>query len=99
MGVYQYITGAVSCSNGTNYTGSFCRITALGANDAEVELSRVEFGILADPEADTNITSVAGKIILNFQNVTSQYNRLMKKSFSLRVAYLLFSKHFLGFDV
>ena len=27
-------------------------------------------------------SSVAGKIILNFQNVTSQYNRLMKKSFS-----------------
>ena len=27
-------------------------------------------------------SSIAGKIILNFQNVTSQYNRLMKKSFS-----------------
>ena len=64
MGVYQYITGAVSCSNATEFTGSFCRITALGANDAEVELSRVEFGILADPESDTVITSVAGKIIL-----------------------------------
>jgi len=27
-------------------------------------------------------SSIAGKIILNFQNVTSQYNRLMKKAFS-----------------
>ena len=34
MADYQYIKGAISCSNDTEYTGSFCRLEALGPKDS-----------------------------------------------------------------
>ena len=62
---YQYITGAISCSNATSYTGSFVKIQALGdAGDVECVLDRVEWGKFAEPIADatTVITSDAVQI-------------------------------------
>ena len=60
---YQYITGAISCSNATSYTGSFVKIQALGdAGDVECLLDRVEFGKHADPVSDSTITSTTGPI-------------------------------------
>ena len=56
---YQYIKGAISCSNATSYTGSFVKIQALGdAGDVECLLDRVEFGQLANPEISSSITHV-----------------------------------------
>ena len=59
---YQYITGAISCSNATSYTGSFVKLQALGADDKECSLSRVEFGRLKDPEISSSITSITTAI-------------------------------------
>ena len=62
---YQYITGAISCSNATSYTGSFVKIQALGdAGDVECVLDRVEWGKHTDPieNATTVISSSAIEI-------------------------------------
>lgn len=61
---YQYITGAISCSNATSYTGSFVKIQALGADDTECVLDRVEWGKFTDPitDATTVIASDAVQI-------------------------------------
>ena len=65
---YQYIRGAISCSNGTAYTGSFVKLQMLNNNagDAEtIQLDRIEFGQLAQPESATTITSITGPIVLH----------------------------------
>ena len=60
---YQYIKGAISCSNATSYTGSFVKIQALGdAGDVECLLDRVEFGQLANPEISSSVDAVTGQI-------------------------------------
>ena len=60
---YQYITGAISCSNTTSYTGSFIKIQALGdAGDVECLLDKVEFGKFTNPVASSTITSTTGPI-------------------------------------
>ena len=60
---YQYITGAISCSNATSYTGSFIKIQALGdAGDVECLLDKVEFGKFTNPVASSTITSTTGPI-------------------------------------
>ena len=57
-----FIRGAISCSATTSYTGSFVKLQALGADDKEPSLSRVEFGRLKDPEISSSITSVTTAI-------------------------------------
>jgi len=60
---YQYVKGAISCSNATEYTGSFIKIQALGdAGDQECLLDRVEFGQLANPEISSSVNAVTGPI-------------------------------------
>ena len=70
---YPYITGAVSCSASTEYTGSFVKLTALSSGSAgttneiitpAVFIERIEFGQLSNPESDTTITGIAGGIYL-----------------------------------
>jgi len=66
--MYQYIKGAISCSNATSYTGSFVKLQMLNnsaADDETIQLDRVEFGQLADPEISSSITSVTGPIVLH----------------------------------
>ena len=68
MSSYQYIKGAISCSNATSYTGSFVKLQALNnsAADGEViEIERIEFGEIVDPESDTVITNVIGSVRLD----------------------------------
>ena len=63
-----FIKGAISCSNGTQYTGSFVKLQMLNNNagDAEtIQIERIEFGELANPESSTVITSVTGPINLH----------------------------------
>ena len=57
---YQYIKGVVSGSapGSTEHTGSFVKLQALGAVDANSVLERIEFGQLTDPESDFTATSV-----------------------------------------
>ena len=66
---YQYIKGAVSCSDGTEYTGSFIRLQALGqtggADNHKVVLTNIQFGSLAEPESATTIESTTGTIELS----------------------------------
>jgi len=57
MADYQYIKGAISCSNDTEYTGSFCRLEALSPKDAVRQTSgstypiaNIGFGRLSNPE-------------------------------------------------
>ena len=57
-----FIRGAISCSATTSYTGSFVKLQALGADNAEPSLARVEFGRLKDPEISSSITSVTTAI-------------------------------------
>tara|TARA_R100000734_G_C3254334_1_gene54910 strand:+ start:280 stop:570 length:291 start_codon:yes stop_codon:yes gene_type:complete len=68
MSAYQYIKGAISCSLGTAYTGSFVKLQVLNNSAADgevVELERIEFGQLAVPESLTTITSVTGPVKLH----------------------------------
>ena len=68
MSSYQYIKGAISCSNATSYTGSFVKLQALNNSAADgevVEIERIEFGEIADPESDTVITHVVGSVRLH----------------------------------
>ena len=68
MSSYQYIKGAISCSNATSYTGSFVKLQALNNSAADgevVEIERIEFGEIADPESDTVITNTIGPIRLH----------------------------------
>ena len=63
-----FIKGAISCSNGTQYTGSFVKLQMLNNNagDAEtIQIDRIEYGQLSDPESSTVITSVTGPINLH----------------------------------
>jgi hypothetical protein len=63
-----FIRGAISCSNGTEYTGSFVKLQMLNNNagDAEtIQLDRIEFGQLAQPESATTITSITGPVVLH----------------------------------
>ena len=53
----QYIKGAISTSIATSYTGSFVKILALGADDAECTLSRIEFGKMTSPESSFTASS------------------------------------------
>ena len=65
---YQNIIGATSCSNGTEYTGSYVRLQALNNSAADgetIEIERIEFGELAQPESATVITSITGPINLH----------------------------------
>ena len=65
---YQYIEGAISCSNATSYTGSFVKLQMLNNSAADgetIQIDRIEFGQLADPEADTTIQNVTGPIALH----------------------------------
>ena len=55
---YQYIKGAVSTSIATSYTGSFVKILALGADDTECSLERIEFGQLVQPESSFTPTGI-----------------------------------------
>ena len=71
---YPYITGAVSCSASTEYTGSFVKLTALASGSIEgntntiiptsIFIDRIEFGQLSNPESDTTITGITGGIYL-----------------------------------
>ena len=58
---YQLITGAISSSvgvQGGHYTGSFIKILAMGADDAEIVIDRIEFGNLVEPESAFTPTGV-----------------------------------------
>ena len=58
---YQSITGAISSSlgvHGAHYTGSFIKILAKGADDAEVVIDRIEFGNLTEPLSSFTPTGV-----------------------------------------
>ena len=51
MSSYQYIKGAISCSNATSYTGSFVKLQALNNTAADTEvivIDRIEFGLSKD---------------------------------------------------
>ena len=62
---YNYIKGAISCSNGTAYTGSFVKLQAVGPLNQSASLDRVEWGSLADPEISSSVTGIAeNKLIL-----------------------------------
>ena len=56
---YQYIKGAVSGSAPGNaeHTGSFVKLQALGAHNANSVLERIEFGEITDPESNFTPTS------------------------------------------
>jgi hypothetical protein len=55
---YQYNKSVVSGSVGAGgITGSFVKLQALGAYDANSVLERIEFGELTDPESDFTPTS------------------------------------------
>ena len=67
MSNFNYITGAISCSNGIAYTGSFLKIQALGdAGDVECVLDRVEWGTHSSanpiPPHSSSITRTTGPI-------------------------------------
>ena len=51
---YQYIKGAISSSlpGNAELTGSFVKLQAIGAYNAESVLERIEFGQLIHPESD-----------------------------------------------
>ena len=63
-----FIKGAISCSNGTQYTGSFVKLQMLNNSAADgetIQLDRIEFGELAEPESTTVITSITGPVVLH----------------------------------
>ena len=63
-----FIRGATSCSLGTAYTGSFVKLQMLNNNagDAEtIQIDRIEFGQLTNPESSTTITSTTGPVVLH----------------------------------
>ena len=57
---YQYIKGAVSGSAPGNaeHTGSFVKLQALGAHNANSVLERIEFGQLTNPESNFTASAV-----------------------------------------
>jgi len=62
------IKGAISCSNATSYTGSFVKLQMLNDSAADgetIQLDRIEFGQLTEPESSTVITSVTGPVALH----------------------------------
>ena len=62
------IKGAISCSNATSYTGSFVKLQMLNDSAADgetIQLDRIEFGNLTQPESSTVITSVTGPVVLH----------------------------------
>ena len=64
---YQYIKGAISCSNSTSYTGSFIKLQAVGGNTGDDDvavITEVQYGQLADPHSSTTVTSTTGPITL-----------------------------------
>ena len=56
---YQYIKGAISCSNNTAYTGSFVKLKAVGPLNQSASLDRVEWGTLTEPEVSSSVAGVA----------------------------------------
>mgnify|MGYP003639160178 CR=1 FL=1 len=58
------IYAPVSSSVGQKITGSIGKIIALGNDDAEQTLTRVEFGILTEPESQFTASSVIGSIVV-----------------------------------
>ena len=73
----QYITGAISCSNATSYTGSFVKIQALGdAGDVECVLDRIEWGQHTDPIA--NATTVISSSAIEIPAGTSIDGPILK---------------------
>ena len=68
MAQNDYIIGAISCSNATSYTGSFVKLQMLNNSAADgetIQIDRIEYGQLSDPESSTVITSVTGPINLH----------------------------------
>ena len=68
MAQNDYIIGAISCSNATSYTGSFVKLQVLNNSAADgetIQLDRIEFGELAEPESTTVITSITGPVVLH----------------------------------
>jgi hypothetical protein len=63
---YQYIKGAVSASLGgsAEQTGSFVKLQAIGAQNGQSTLSRIEFGELTVPEASFTASNVVTNIII-----------------------------------
>ena len=62
---YQYIKGVVSASlpGSAEQTGSFVKIQALGAYNANSVLERIEFGQLTNPETDFTADSIISSSI------------------------------------
>jgi len=57
----QKVTGAISSSvgvQGAHYTGSFVKILAMGADEDQIVIDRIEFGKLTEPESSFTPTGV-----------------------------------------
>ena len=61
---YQYVKGAISCSNSTSYTGSFIKLQALGAPGSEYVIERIEFGELTEPESGFSPSGLSTRIVI-----------------------------------
>jgi len=64
----SFIKGAISCSNATSYTGSFVKLQMLNNSAADgetIQIDRIEFGQLTNPESSTTITSTTGPVVLH----------------------------------
>ena len=81
---YQYIKGAVSASlpGSAEQTGSFVKLQALGAYNANSVLERIEFGELTNPEASFTASAIISSAITvpNGQCVEGPIARFKVKS-------------------